>query len=464
MTIWIPDLSRYPKPRYLAIARALADDIEQGSLTPGTRLPTHRELAHRLGITVGTVSRGYAEAERRCLIGGQVGRGTFVRGGSEEPDEYHVGVSENRPPDLLDFSLNLSVSGNSGQLLAQVLADLATEGPLDWLLRYVPDIGLARHRAAGARWMGMTGLEASPEQVVVTDGAQHGMAAVFLAIACPGDVVLTEALTFPGMKELASHLDLKLHGLPMDAEGLLPDALADACRTLNPKALYCLPTLQNPTGATMSEARRKEVAEIARAHGILIVEDDVYGFLPTNRLPPLTTFAPEISYYVTSLSKSIAPGLRAGYVRVPEGQTARVGAAVRSTVRKATPLTIEIASRWIDDGTVETFIALQRREAAARYAICRRILPQAADVGTPEGFHLLLPLPEPWRASDFVSQARGRNVGILPAAAFAVGRWQPPHAVRLCLGAVEHHADVERGLQVLADILAEPPRPDLSVI
>jgi len=464
MTIWTPDLSRYPKPRYLAIARALSDDIEEGRLAPGVRLPTHRELAHRLGITVGTVSRGYAEAERRCLIGGEVGRGTFVRGVPDEPDEYHVGVTENRPPDLMDFSLNLCVSGNSGQLLAQALAELASEGQLDWLLRYVPDIGLARHRAAGARWMGMSGLPASAEDVVVTDGAQHGMAAVFLAIACPGDVVLTEALTFPGMKELASHLDLKLHGLPMDNEGLLPDAFADTCRTMNPKALYCLPTLQNPTGVTMSEGRRKEVADIARRYGVLIVEDDVYGFLPTDRIPPLSTFAPEISYYVTSLSKCIAPGLRAGFVRAPEGQAQRVGAAVRSTVRKATPLTIEIGNRWIEDGTAEKFIALQRREAAARHEICRRVLSQAANAGTPDSFHILLPLPEPWRADDFVSQARGRNVAILPAAAFAVGRTQPPHAVRICLGSVDSHDDVEHGLQVLADILAEPPRPDLSVI
>ena len=98
MTNWQPDISTFPGPRYLAIADALSDDIRQQRMAPGTRLPTHRELAFRLGVTVGTVTRAYAEAERRGLIGGEVGRGTFVRPDvrrrPEMPAEREVEIEE----------------------------------------------------------------------------------------------------------------------------------------------------------------------------------------------------------------------------------------------------------------------------------------------------------------------------------------------------------------------------------
>src|SRR5258708_26760482 len=143
------------------------------------------------------------------------------------------------------------------------------------------------------------------------------MILVMAAVAHPGDVVLTEQLTFYGMKSVAALLSLRLHGVAIDEDGLIPEALDAACRQLSPKALYCIPTLQNPTAATMPAERRQAVAEICKRHGVMLGEDDIYGFLSPNGPEPVASIHPETSIHVTSLSKRLAPGLPVGYMRAP---------------------------------------------------------------------------------------------------------------------------------------------------
>ena len=465
MTIWIPDLSKHDGPRYLAIAKALAADVENGRLPPGSRLPTHRDLAYRLGVTVGTVSRAYREAQRNGLTAGEVGRGTYVRGDGDDGKTGPIlALDEARRPGLIDFSVNLPVMGASSQAFADALAQLARTEGLDQLLEYQPDRGLARHRAAGAKWIERSGVAAPPERVIVTNGAQHGMHVVFSAIARAGDVVLTESFTYPGMTELADHLGIRVVGVAMDQDGLVPDLLEEACRLHRPRAIYMMANLQNPTTAVMPEDRRRAIADIARRNEVMLVDDDVYGFLPPERPPSIAYYAPEITFHVTSLSKSVAPGLRLGHVLAPDGYAARIGAMVRSSCRMAGPVTAEIGTRWIEDGTADRMAQFQCQEVRARQKIAGRYLAGFDYDTKPDSFHLWLHLPEPWRADEFTAHARARNVIVLPAAFFAVGRTAPPHAVRICLGAVRDRDQVEKGLGILADILAQPSQSLPSVI
>ena len=304
MTIWQPSIGNRNGPRYLAIADALAEDVTAGVLEPGTRLPTHRDLAYRLGVTVGTVSRAYAEADRRGLISGEVGRGTFVGNHSKAS---RLAVPSEESNGVVDLSLNLPAYTSGDIELSRTLAEISRDGGLLPLLDYQPDVGLPHHRVAGAEWLAHLGVPAEANRIIVTNGAQHGMAVTFLAVARPGDVVLTEALTYPGMKELANQFGLRLHGVAMDGEGMRTDAFAEACRTLAPKALYTTPTLQNPTAVLMGEQRRREIVAIAREHNVTIVEDDVYGFLLGNERPPaMAELAPDITLPVCQDASSPA--------------------------------------------------------------------------------------------------------------------------------------------------------------
>jgi DNA-binding transcriptional MocR family regulator len=456
MTIWTPDLRQRSGPRYLAIAEALADDARGGRLRAGARLPTHRDLADRLGVTVGTVTRAYAEATRRGLVSGEVGRGTFVRAALRTtplpPPASEAG--------LIDLSANLppatGVTAESAAL-AKTLSALARGPDLGRLLAYPPEGGGAKHRQSGAEWVRRAGLVTTPERVLVSSGSQHGMTAVFAALCTAGDVVATEALTYPGMKTLAGLLGLRLLGLALDDQGLRPDAFAAACRTRRPKALYLVPTLQNPTTAVMPGERRKEIAAIARAHGVIVVEDDVHGRLLGRPVAPLSTYAPETCVYVTGTSKVLAPGLRVGFIVAPPLLWPRIAAAIRGTTWMAAPLMAEIAARWIEDGTAEAILARKRKEAAARYQIAAKALARFEVQAHPDAYHLWLPMPRPWRADSYADAARRAGVAVTPAAAFAAGRTTPPEAVRLCLGGAADREALVRGLAILTSLLGASP-------
>jgi DNA-binding transcriptional MocR family regulator len=450
VTIWMPQLKGKKGPRYLAIAEALAEDLAAGTLSEGSRLPTHRDLAERLGVTVGTVSRAYAEAARRGLVSGEVGRGTFVRGtadagGEDTAAEGLVDLGQNHPPDPV-------TQPHRAALLA-ALAHLTARRDVGRLLDYPAAGGNAADREAGAAWIARAGVEAAPGDVLVCTGSQHGLTVVLATLLGPGDLLLTESLTYAGVKAVAGLLHLRLRGLPIDAQGLRPEALEDACREGGAKALYLIPTHHNPTTAVMPEARRREVVAIARAHGLAIVEDDVHGLLPEERPRPIAALAPERSYYLTSTSKTLAPGLRIAYVAAPPAMVPRLTASLRATTWAVAPLTAAVASAWIRDGTADALLRARREEARARQAIARARLA-GADVETkPEAYYLWLRLPEPWRRDSFAAEARARGVLVTSAEAFAVGREPAPHAVRLCLGAARGREALARGLDVVAGLL-----------
>ena len=460
--MWAPDLEIHPGPRYLAIADAISRDLAEGRLAPGARLPTHRDLADLLGVTVGTVSRGYAEAARRGLVSGEVGRGTFLR---QRLPEYAPLASTSLGTNVVDLSLNYPPTGlgeTQAQLFQQTLHGLSRRDDLPPLLGYPPDGGSAVHRQAGAAWIAGAGLAASPEHVLVCSGSQHALATVFASLLKPGEAILTEALTYPGMKAAASLLHLRLHGLTMDEHGLLPDALETACRTTGAKVLYTVPTIHNPTARVMPEERRRRIASIAEAHGVVIVEDDIHALLPEARPRPIAFFAPQTTYYLAGTSKMLAPGLRIAFILAPAAGVEKVAQSIRATTWAAAPLMAEIAATWLRDGTAATIVAERRREATVRQALARRILAGCEVEGHPNAHHLWLHLPEPWRSDGFTAATLRRGVKVTPSEAFVVGRGLAPHAVRVCLGGPSP-ADLERGLRVLAQTLAAGPTEGFPV-
>lgn len=454
MTILDVDLAGRSGPKYRAIADALADAIADGSLAPGDRLPTQRDLAWKLGVTVGTVSRAYAEIERRGLLSGEIGRGTFVRAGPVAEDLPLRRFEESA--ETIDLTLNFPAPGCERSAIARTLRDMADDPALCGLLDYQPDSGLPAHRAAGAAWIERRGLTAPPHQVIVTAGAQHAILATLAALSRPGDRLLTERLSYQGIKPAAAMLGLRLDAAAMDHEGLTPDGIERAAGETGARLLYCTPTLQNPTAATMSDTRKQAIADVATRHDLTIIEDDIYGHLLDAPGPlPLAAFAPDCAIYLTSLSKAVAPGLRIGYAVAPQPLVERLGAAVRASCWMATPLAAEIATRWITDGTADEILRDHRQSSERRRRLAEAKLQGFSFVAPPGSLHVWLELPEPWRAAEFVAAAQGKGVNIAPAETFAVGRGSIPHAVRICLGTPRDEAALSRGLDILVSLLKD---------
>ncbi len=457
MTIWKATLQNSDTPRYLAIADAIARDVARGALVPGTRLPTHRQLAQQLGVTVGTVTRGYEEAERRGLTVGEVGRGTFVRG-REEPERHGWKSAPRHSSGVIDLSLAtpwVPPDGEDGRVLGATLQRLAADTDLSDLLVYDVDTASARQCAAAAAWIGRLGHTVAPGQIIATAGAQHAITAILSALLRPGDTLLVEELTYPALKAVAQLLGLRLRAVALDEEGVQPEDLERACVETGAQLLYCLATIQNPTCRSMSLARREAIAAVARKHGLTVIEDAVHVPLAEDTTPPIAQLAPERTVYVATLSKWATFGLRVGFVAAPEPLVERVRAAVRTTLWMAAPLMVEIAARWLVDGTGERLAARKREELRERHVLVQEILGAHYRVETqPRSLHFWLYLPEPWRSDELVMQARQRGILVAGAEAFAVGRGEVPHAVRVAIAAPAEREDLRRALTTLHDILS----------
>jgi DNA-binding transcriptional MocR family regulator len=453
MSEWAPNLSRLGKPRYLAIADAIAEDISNGKLAPSDRLPPQRKLARRLDIDFTTVARGYVEAQKRGLIESRVGQGTYVRASAKR---RHGPMA--RHPEIVDLSMNLPPEPDDPELLDRMQDGLEVVGhDLVYLLRYQGFGGVQADKDAALNWLSRRALVPQQDRLFITPGAHPALLGILGILAKSGETVLSEALTYPGVRSIAAQLGLKLVGLSMDDDGIDPDAFADACQRLKPKALYLNPTLLNPTTHTISTPRRSAIAAVAHRFGCPIVEDDPYGFLPTNGPPPFAALAPDLTWHVGGLAKCLGAGLRIAYVVVPDVRSGWLFASsVRTATVMASPVTIALATRWITDGTADALLAAVRKESIERQKLVTSILPKGTFRTGPAGFHLWMSLPESWTRSAFVGHTRATGIGVVASDAFATDG-TPPEAVRICLGGPADRAAVRRALEFMAHALTESP-------
>lgn len=435
---WIPDLSETPGAKYLAIADSIAAAVEAGRLRAGDRLPPQRDLAARLGIDLTTVTKGYDQARQRGLIGARGRAGSFIL-----PQDA---IAAGPPP--LDTGMNMPPEVAGGSLLAaweRTAGALLRAPGAGGRLHYTPAGGRAADRAAGAAIFARLGLACSADEVIVTAGAQNALHAIVAATLQPGDVVACGAHIYSVFLQLARKAGLRLAPLAaMDA-----DALEALCRTTKVAALYVVPTNDNPTTRTLDAGERRALAEVARRHGVRIIEDDAYGQLPERAIAPLTSFAPELGTYVASCSKILSPALRVAHVRAPSVREAlALAAEVHKSCVMAPPLDAALVTRWLEDGSYDRLVAETRAEAVARQGLAAEILPAGSYAAHASGYHLWVPLPAGADQGRIVEALRGAGVTAIAADAFAAGAGGGA-ALRVSLGGAVTRAVLARGLTVL---------------
>ncbi|MFE1599821.1 aminotransferase-like domain-containing protein [Methylobacterium sp. ID0610] len=455
MESWTPTIADDPGPKYLAIVKALAEDIRTGRLPPGARLPPQRTLAKHLKVDLTTVTRAFNEARRSGLIDATTGRGSFVRGPARPP----VAARVPDPSGSVDLSMNMPPRPAAARLAERVEAGLSalagTAGFLD-RMQYQDSAGNLADRAAAAQWLGRRLGLLPVQRVLVAAGAQAALAGALAALLKPGDALCVPALTYPGLRMAAERRGARLVSVACDEEGLIPEAFLACCRTEPPRVLYLVPTLDNPTTATLPMARRGRIAEIARTHGVTIIEDDAYGVLAPDAPAPIAALAPDVTWHIATLSKCVSPGLRIAYVAVPgTNEAVRLAAELRAISMMASPLTAALAARWIVGGELDAIIAAIRQENGLRQAVARDSLRGLDVRAHPCGHHLWLPLPEPWRRGEFGAHARQLGLSTVLSDAFAVG--PAPEAIRVSLGAAPDRETLRYGLSLLSTLLAHPP-------
>lgn len=453
---WVRPFAEGSGPLYLQIAQQVRDAVDDGVLQPGDRLPPQRDLAQLMGVDLTTVTRAYAELRQSDLLDAQGAGGTFIAM-SAGNSATSVDLSMNIPP-LLGSSPFAQSMERGFQQLSQQLG----QGEL---MSYHVGAGSRDDRAAAVQWLAPILGNVSAERVVICPGAQAALCAIVLAKTQPGDLIAAEQLTYPGLLAAARVLQRGIVSIAMDAEGMLPDALEAACQQRKPALIYLIPTIQNPTTATMSQARRAAILAIARRHGVAVVEDDPYWLLAADAAAPLAVDShPDAPvYYVSTLSKCLAPGLRTAYLVVPQGEPMEpLLDALRSIALMPTQSMVAVASHWIRSGQADEMVRRFQQELRQRQQIAARILPKPYQAH-PSGLHVWLPLPPRLDQYRLIQAAQAQGLGIASSEAFSIEE-QAGNAIRLSLGgAVDQHS-LAAALTKLTEVISAAPETRTQAI
>ncbi|MDH8141561.1 PLP-dependent aminotransferase family protein [Klebsiella pneumoniae] len=440
------------RPDYLLIADIIADGINSGEFQPRDRLPPLRDLAALLAINYTTATRGYAEARRRGLIDSRPGMGSFIRG--KVPSVPLNGGSS--------YEMTMNSPIEPGEELAQAIAagaiNLFTQKNILALLRYQDFGGLADDKAMAKVWLEKQLPPVSIDEILVTPGIHSALVGLLTLLCRHGGSVCVSDLIYPGLKAIASQLNITLQSLPCDEDGPLPRAFEHQCQTGNIRALYVNPTIQNPTTLTLPLRRREALADVALRYSIPVIEDEAYAALATQHIASFSELIPELTWYLTGMSKCFGPGLRTAFVKGPgKRNTQLLAGALRALNVMASPLTNALAAQWIQEGTADRVLQSVRAESTIRQKIAANILKEFSYRATPEGFHLWLLLPRHfnWNPAEMAVQLRDLGVSAVSSAAFCTDN-NPPDAIRICLGGAWSREVCTENLHTLAHVMRNP--------
>ncbi|WP_151702522.1 PLP-dependent aminotransferase family protein [Nitrincola alkalilacustris] len=456
---WLPELAIYPGPRYRALADAITDAVRNGTLPAGTRLPPQRLLADALSVTTGTITRAYAEAERRGILTAQVGSGTYVRDHNTNKTPIF-----NHPVPLelgeIDLSMSLTIPDPTrierfGRALQQVSCDPSA---LTAALSYQPEQGMHERRQTLAQWLSRYGVTATADDLLLTQGGQHGIFTTLQSLLRPGELVISDNLTYPGLIAACKQLGLRHQGVAMDAEGMDVAALERVCQQQHPRLVYLMPDLNNPTSIRMSLERRHQMAELAERYDFLILEDATQALPASERLTPLCEIVPERACHLFSFSKLLAGGICVGVIKAPEHLMRLMKNALRAQCWMCPPLPATVLCQWIENGEADEQAKWQWQEVNERQRLVTRYLEGYDYQHNPYGFMVWLNMPEPWRASDFVQAAMREGVRILSAEPFCAGNHPAPQAVRFCVSPPGDRQQLDTALQRIQRLLQTPPQ------
>lgn len=432
------------------LAKTMAKLIENGSLTPGTRLPTHRKLAETQGIAPATATRVYKDLIERGLVVGEQGRGVFVR---DRGIPVTLGIEQRSNEGMLDLVFNMPGEISDEVFLRAGLRKLAKSGDLEAMLRYQPHGGRLHERKIVASTLKLQLGPIDSNRLLIVSGAQHGLSTVIMGLLSRNDTVATDALTYTGFKAAALMHQLQVRSASGPEMMMDPDRLERLCHDGSIKAVYLIPTVHNPLGLVMSESQRCGIVEIARKYDILIIEDGAYAFLEENPPKSFVQLAPERTLHVGGFSKNLGTGLRVGYVCAPETYVQQLTLAIRATTWNAPGILTALVTGWIKEGVLARSEENRRVSGRRRQEMCRTMLPNTEIISHPNSSFAWLPLRNGRRADPLISRLMSKGVVVSGGDAFAVTD-AVPQGLRIAFGGTTD-SELERALMEISMAFAD---------
>ena len=455
MTIWTPILDS-ALPKYLALAQAIEEAINQGELKPEDKLPPQRRLADAIKVTIGTISRAYSEAERRGLVTAKTGSGTYVRTKNninEIVDEMAQDIAGK-----IDMQMAFAPEGPQIKMLNRAMTSMAqSEQLLSNLLHYAPELGYPNHRKSFQRWLTDEPVALKDCDFLFTHGGQHAISVAINALCREGDIILIEDLVFPGILAAAQNKGVKLVSIAMDEQGIIPDKVLQACQRHKPRMIYLTPNSQNPCGTQLSIERRQTLVDICCEHNVFILEDDVQFIATKDKPKSMQELAPEQCIYLSSFSKRFSGAMRIGFLVAPNSIYNKIRLSLRASSWTNSPILIHWLCQWMDNGELAELEQWLVTEMTARQALAQQYLAAWKPNSQQTSFNLLLELPLGWLSHEFVAQAKEHGVLVRSADDYRVCQQIPSPAIRLCLSRPKTHVQLTDALVIIKTLLQQGP-------
>ena len=448
---WVPKLVASGKPLYLALAECIEADIRKGTLESGFRMPPQRILANYININHSTVTHAYRLCEERGLLKGIVGKGTFVSIYAQVPQSI---IGDYNKENLIDFGMLRPLSETSKELEG-LLAEIYTGIDYPRVLEYAPPEGLPHQRYIFSKWLNSLQLKCTPAQIIIAAGVQNALSVILSAMFQRGDRILVDELTYTGFSNISKVLGLLLIPITSGEDGIDVDQLISACKREAPKGIYLIPDVHNPTSVILSLEKRKQIAEVIIKYNLILLEDDPYGRLTYNQVPPITNFAVDNSFFITGTSKSISPAFRIAIIYSPLRYVSQVTNMLNIIAWSASTINAEIISQLISSYKYQDILTLKKDILARRNGIIDEVLSQYCLLPARVSFLRYLILPEHNQSEDIELRCLKNGLQVFSSKRFSVGINQHDSAIRLSVSGPRSETELIKGLHQLRKTINE---------
>jgi DNA-binding transcriptional MocR family regulator len=450
---WKPNRRELKRPVYLSLASLLEQDITNGFLAPGTKLPPQRELADFLDINFTTITRAYKICELKGLIYAVTGSGTFVA-----PNASHsITISTDRVPhECIDLGF-VAPFEQTNNIVAEITQKVAQKSYLEKLFNYNDPTGIPHQKKAGLNWMEPFAICSDPEHMSIASGIQNALTIAAIALFEPGNRIATDLYTYSNFIELAKMLHIQLVPIPGDQHGMLPDELENQCRNMDIHGIYLMPSCCNPTTIMISDARKHELASVIRKYNLILLEDDFHAFLTAGIIPdykqPMFNLIPEQTVYICGTSKSICSGLRVAYMVYGDAFRTKILQAMFNINVKTSSLDAEIITELILSGKALDIVSQKKQLAQAANAIYQERFPEYEFTGHPLSFYRWLPLKKQYDATHLESNLKRLGIHIFHSNRFLSGKTSSKQYLRVALSSATTFDELRAGLETLKQSL-----------
>lgn len=439
---WKPDKNLLKTPLYLSLAELLEQDVITGRLPIRTQLPSQRELADFLDINLSTVTRAFKICTQKGLIHAIIGKGTFVSPNPSIPlsslkkDKTCICLSVLRPY----YQLNHIISDVSRKLLQSQ--------SVDRLFEFDASQTEQRQKIIAQNWLQKFQVNTSVDNILLTYGSQNALAVAFLSLFKAGDKIAVDSFTYTNFIALANQFHIELIALKSDNKGILAEDLAIKVKQHNLKALYLVPTSNNPTAVDLTLERRKQLADIIVKNHLLLIEDDTYAFTNVTKIPPFARIIPQYTIYIHGLSKSLFASLRLAYMVVPDNLS-NLFIKTANTLNIHIPLfNAQIVNELIVSGKANQVIERKKLLTKERNTLYRQYFPESASANSYALFQWLS-LPKHIDGYAFEKLAKQEGIEVLCAERFFAGSLINQSAVRIAICSPDTVEELEEGLIIL---------------